>query len=82
MARGSMVVKMVSVPKGRHVHTTFFMGFENETLASVGKLTQTVGEWQHFGAAVLLGADQMKGRLKVICVGDPKVVDHFSKDEG
>lgn len=64
---------MVSVLKGIHIHTTFFMG-DGETLANVGKLVQRVGEWQTLSAAILLGAKQMRGNLEVICEGDPEVV--------
>ena len=44
------VFKLQSKKIGEHVHTIVFSGNEGQTLANTGKLIQTVGEWQLFGA--------------------------------
>lgn len=64
-----MIVKMVSAKNGEHICTTFFMGKEGQTLANVGTLVQNIGEWQILGAAILLGAEKTKGRLRAVCAG-------------
>lgn len=69
-----MVIKLVSVRKGDHVHEKVFVGEEeNQTFALTGSLVFNIGEWQEFGAALLLGAKQTNGRVKVIPIGDEKV---------
>lgn len=73
-----MVIKLRSRPNGIHVHTTVFMGPENQTLQNCGELIQSIGQWQLFGAALLLGTDRMQGKVKVICEGDEEVVEYFS----
>lgn len=39
-----------------------------------GELLLHVGEWQEFGAVLLLGSTRTQGRVKVITEGDEKVV--------
>ena len=43
-------------------------------LRQVGVLIMRVGEWQEFGATLLLGATKPNGRVKVIVEGDKEVV--------
>jgi len=43
-------------------------------LRQVGVLIMRVGEWQEFGATLLLGATKTNGRVKVIVEGDKEVV--------
>ena len=43
-------------------------------LRQVGVLIMRVGEWQEFGATLLLGATKTNGRVKVITEGDENVV--------
>lgn len=68
------VFKLRSVRRGEHVHTTVFFGNEGQTLANTGTLLQTLGEWQEFGALLLLGAGFMSQRVKVIIEGEKEVV--------
>lgn len=49
----------------RHVKITLFMGHQGRTLANVGSLTMTVGEYQIFGACMSIGAGQSAGQLVV-----------------
>jgi hypothetical protein len=74
------VLKAKSVLKGKHVHTTYFIGNEGQTLSNIGKLITTIGEWQIIGAALSIGADGTLGRLKVINCGDDDVIK--SEQEG
>ena len=74
------IIKMRSVLKGEHVHTTFFQGQEGQTLHNVGTLCQRVGEWQLFGAMVLLGQDSVNEnypRVRVVSEGDKEIIDEF-----
>lgn len=50
---------------GKHVHTRVFMGVNREAPALTGTLILNVGEWQVFGAALLLGAEQMNGQVTI-----------------
>ncbi len=69
-----MVFKLVSERRGDHVHESVFVANgKNETFAQAGKLIFLIGEWQEFGATLLLGAAQTKGRIEVITVGDKEV---------
>jgi len=69
-----MKLKLVSKRLGDHVHTQYFMGEEGKTMALMGILVSHVGEWQTIGAALILGAQQMSGRLEVEAVGDEEIV--------
>lgn len=60
-----MIIKLRSEKLGEHIHDTIFMGEQEGSLASVGKLIMRMGEWQIFGAALLLGAERTKGHLTV-----------------
>ena len=79
-----MVIKIKSTRQGEHVHQRVFVGPDRERLALAGWLTMNVGEWQTFGAALLLGEARMAGvrrsqgvpfrDLEVILVGGEAVV--------
>lgn len=69
-----LVFKLRSKRIGPHVHTTVFSGVEGQTLANTGTLVQTVGEWQVFGALLVMGARRMYPRVKIIFEGDEEVV--------
>lgn len=80
------LLKMRSVIKGDHVHTTFFQGKESQTLVNVGTLVQSANEWGLVGAAVILGADVMNKvavhtHLKVVTEGDNEVVEVLHERE-
>lgn len=68
------IFKLRSERRGQHVYTTVFSGWEGQTLANTGQLIQNIGEWQDFGATLLLGAKQTSGRVKVVTEGDEQVV--------
>lgn len=58
----------------RHVHLSVFSdpSIRNTgTFALLGKLIMTTGEYQNFGIALIMGAEQMKGRF-VMMPEDPK----------
>lgn len=69
-----MVIKIKSERKGEQVYDRIFVGPDEEHLALTGILVLYIGEWQEFGAALLLGAKQMHGRVQVILEGDDEVV--------
>ena len=69
-----MVIKLRSELRGQHVREAVFGGPDREHLALLGNLTMNIGEWQLFGAALLMGAKQTKGHLTVILEGDQEVV--------
>jgi len=68
--------KLRSTRRGEHVHTTVFAGWEGQTLRNLGTLVSDIGEWQEFGALLLLGSQQpgWLGRIKIVCEGDEAVV--------
>jgi hypothetical protein len=52
--------------KGEHnIHVRLFIGPDSEHLALSGTLVFRVGEWQFFGAALILGAHQAHENLSV-----------------
>lgn len=71
-----MIIKMRSELRGEDkVVERILMGEDETHLKLVGSLTLTVGEWQLFGATLLLGAEHItKTRLKIITEGDEEVV--------
>ena len=60
-----MVIKLCSERAGRLIQETVLIGEDEEHLVIAGTLELTVGEWQTFGCALLLGAGEMAGRLVV-----------------
>ncbi len=70
----ALIIKLKSEWIDRHVHTAFFAGEEEQDLACLGGLMMNIGEWQVLGAALLLGADRMRGVLIAITEGDEEVV--------
>ncbi len=72
-----MIVKLKSERKGGHVHERVFVGPDEGHLALAGKLVFDIGQWQAFGAALLLGASKMHGNVKVLTEGDEQVVGGF-----
>lgn len=64
-----MFLKLASDKAGEHVHVTVFMGPDADHLANCGKVILRIGEWQLFGACVLLGADHMGQHLNVVSEG-------------
>ena len=68
-----MYLKIKSELLGAHVHERLFVGPDKEHLALAGTLVFDIGEWQLFGAALLLGAQQTQGNLIVECEGDKEV---------
>ena len=67
------VFKLYSELVGKHIRTTVFSGEKGYTLANCGTLTMDVGEWQVFGALLLIGSERT-GNCDVICEGDEEVV--------
>lgn len=48
-----------------HVRVTLFAGNTGQTLANIGQLCLSVGQYQLFGCALAMGAEQMKRHLTV-----------------
>jgi hypothetical protein len=74
-----MIVKLKSERRGIHVHECVFVGPDEEHLALAGVLVFDIGQWQEFGAALLLGASKMHGNVKVLTEGDAQVVGGFDE---
>ena len=60
-----MLIRLRSTRKGDHVHEQVFMGKDADHIALTGTLVMDVGQWQTFGAALMLGAGCMRGQLVV-----------------
>jgi len=73
-----MIIKLRDERQGNHIHTRVFMGEDEDHFKLTGRLVMDVGEWQLFGAALLLGAEQTKGHLIVQHPDDLKI----AKEEG
>jgi hypothetical protein len=70
-----MIIKLRSERRGEdRVVERILMGEDEKHLKLVGSLTLNVGEWQLFGAALLLGAEHTKTNLRIIFEGDEEVV--------
>ena len=69
-----MIIKLRSERRGAHVHERVFVGPDTDHLALAGVLIFDVGEWQAFGAALGLGALQMRGQVRIVFEGDEEVV--------
>ena len=55
-----MVIKLRSEKRGEHIHETVFMGVDRDHLQNAGVIVMRIGEWQMFGALLLMGAEQVK----------------------
>jgi len=70
-----MIIKIRSERRGEDkVVERILMGEDENHLKLVGSLTLNVGEWQLFGATLLLGAEHTKTHLRIILEGDEEVV--------
>ena len=66
----------------QHVHLSVFSDpsvNNNGTFAHLGRLIMGIGEYQNFGCALGLGADQMKGHF-VLMSEDPKFREWTEKE--
>lgn len=71
-----MIIKLASIPRpGGMVAERVFVGEDLDSLQLAGTLNLRIGEWQLFGAALLLGAQKTKGNLEVITEGSQEVVE-------
>lgn len=64
--RRPTAIKLRCEARGAHVHVDLFIGPDADHLALSGRLVFRVGEWQLFGAALLLGVDHMRNHLEVL----------------
>jgi hypothetical protein len=55
-----MIIKTKGKQQGAHVHVSFFMGNDEESLGKCGVLTFRVAEWKEFEGALRVGTS-MKG---------------------
>jgi hypothetical protein len=55
-----VVIKLRAEKLGEHIHETVFMGVDKDHLQNAGKIVMNIGEWQMFGALLLMGAEQVK----------------------
>ena len=60
-----MIIRLRDKLLGRHCHTRVFIGVDQDHLQLSGNLVMEIGEWQLFGAALLMGAAKSNGRLTV-----------------
>lgn len=74
------VFKLRSEPYGKHARMTVFAGEKGYTLANCGALTMDVGEWQIFGALLLIGAERT-GNCDVVCEGDIETIMALEQGE-
>ena len=70
-----MYMVLRSTRRGDLIHERVFMGPDSEPLALTGTLVMDIGQWQEFGAALMLGAQQMHGNLVVTSPDGRGVVD-------
>ena len=70
-----MIIRLRDERLGEHIHTRVLIGEDEDHLARSGRLVFRIGEWQLFGAALLLGASQTKGHLTVQHPDDLKIVE-------
>ena len=71
----SVIIRLRSERLGDHVHERVFAGVDQDHLKLLGTLVMDVGEWQTFGAALMLGAERMHGQLVVESPDGQKVVE-------
>lgn len=67
----------------QHVHLSVFSDesvANNGTFAFLGRLVMTIGEYQTFGAALVLGANDMRGHFMMM-PEDPKFKEYAEKGE-
>ncbi len=76
-----MLLRLKAERLGDHIHGRVFVGADCDHLALAGKLTFRIGEWQLFGAALLLGAKQMQGYLTIECPDDAGIVPEITHRE-
>ena len=70
-----MIIKLRSARTGGdQVREQIFAGPDVDHLQLAGEIVLTLGEWQAFGAALILGAGQMSGKLAIITDGHEQVV--------
>ncbi|MDP3937583.1 MAG: hypothetical protein Q8R92_05540 [Deltaproteobacteria bacterium] len=69
-----MIIKLRSERRGPHVHDRVFVGPDADHLALAGVLVFDIGQSQEFGAALLLGGEEMNGNVTVLFEEDPMVV--------
>jgi len=74
-----MILKMVSVLQGLHIHTRVFMGEQRGSLALTGTLTLHVDEWKLFGMALVGGGKGLGPHLEVISEGDAGILLELEK---
>ena len=71
-----MHIRIRSKAIGKHVVARVFCGEDEDHLALAGRLCLRVGEWQLFGAALLLGAARTHGHLTVDSPDDTVVAQY------
>lgn len=60
-----MHLKLKAELLGEHVHEHVFVGPDRDHLALAGTLVMDIGQYQLFGAALLMGAKKTQGLLTV-----------------
>jgi hypothetical protein len=56
------------------IRETVFVGVEGQTLQNAGSLLLRMGEWQMFGALMLIGAEQVRAHRAIQGLGPDVVV--------
>lgn len=73
-----MIIKLRSYPAGGRVHTRVFTDLDTGGYKQAGELEFGLGEWQLFGAALLIGQRFMSHHLTIEVEGDAAVIAAFS----
>ena len=73
-----MILKLRSERRGTHIHTRFFSApEEGQTFRLLGSVVSDIVEWQSIGAALLLGAERMQDRLRVVFDGAAQNIEEY-----
>lgn len=77
-----MIIKLRSRADGAHITESVFVGPDKDHLALAGTLRFDLAEWQHFGAALLMGAGNVGSMdIQIVTEGDDEVVRAFACDD-
>lgn len=77
-----MIIYLTSMVSGDHIVTEVHVGTGPHDLRLAGALSLDLSEWQLFGSALMMGADELgHGFLRVTTSDDRAVVEHFHRKD-
>ncbi len=62
-----MVIVLKPHIEGKYIREQIFAGPDRAHVQLAGAVLMSIGEWQLFGVALLMGAERMQGHLDVFC---------------